>query len=162
MTPSSCHRISECNWSWHMVCSTFASCHYANAFSCRDMRVSDIGNIHIRLTFYPSKAIQSTMKICYNHMFSRLNITTMNPSTQSFVIILFILVFRDSSIKCTNMLWYICIFDTKFRMYYITSKCDTKFRVWCEVLKKLCTWVTPTWQVNWLKINGTPFSFSCF
>ena len=56
------------------------------------MRVSDIGNIHIRLTFYPSKAIQSTMKICYNHMFSRLNITTMNPSTQSFVIILFILV----------------------------------------------------------------------
>ena len=71
------------------------------------MRVSDIGNIHIRLTFYPSKAIQSTMKICYNHMFSRLNITTMNPSIQSFVIILFILVlavFRDASIKCTNML----------------------------------------------------------
>ena len=101
------------------------------------MRVSDIGNIHIRLTFYPSKAIQSTMKICYNHMFSRLNITTMNPSTQSFVIILFILVFRDSSIKCTNMLWHICIFDMKFRMYYITSTCDTKFRAWCEVLTKI-------------------------
>ena len=70
-------------------------------------------------------------------MFSRLNITTMNPSTQSFVIILFILVFRDSSIKCTNMLWYICIFDIKFRMYYITSTCDTKFRAWCEVLTKI-------------------------